>query len=278
MENKTISSENVELKRTLKKLKESSEMNEIKANNLEKLLYLKEDEISTLMSSLLQSDKENQNLIQKFSSEKGELELIIEELQNVKINIQNNMKKNSNQISLTSPEDDENKALRKIAEEKDTRKKDDEIEKQIDVLTEKVHERDFIVNRLQEEKQKHEIQLKRLHGALKTSFEHIRSLRRAIEESQHIQSLDVDNLSLEQLLCSTRNMPGSSLHSLKLSLFDLKEKVGELNTQLDSTSSERETPSFLDKLQDISDSVGETSSLQLSAHSSLNSSPAHFIT
>ena len=158
------------------------------------------------------------------------------------------------------------------------------MKKQIGVFQEKVEERDVIVSRLQEEKQKHETQLKGLHCALKTSFDHIKSLRKAIEESQPVQCLDVDNNSLEQLLSSTRSLPGSSLHSLKLSLFDLKENVRELNIELGSSSvtpnisSEGETPSFLDKLQDISDSVGETPSLQLSSHSSLNSSPAHFIT
>ena len=348
LENKTISKENIELKSILKRFKESSEMNEIKANNLEKLLYMKEDEISTLMSSLQQSDNENQDLWQKFTSEKGELELIIEELQNVKINITNNMNKNPASVNQegiregeleTFKEEDEefakyskentihieknkeleshlNKQILKIqeleanenklsntvedlkkdrdnltkcledgvAEVEDARKKYEEMKKEIGVLQERVDERDVIVNRLQDEKQKHEIQLKGLHGALKISFDHIKSLRKAIEKSQHVQCLDEDNLSLDQLLSSTRNMPGSSLHSLKLSLFDLKENVRELNTELGSTSvtpnisSERETPSFLDKLQDISDSVEETPSLQLSSHSSLDSSPAHFIT
>ena len=171
-----------------------------------------------------------------------------------------------------------------VAEMKDARKKYEEMKQQIGVFQEKVEEREVIVNRLQEEKQKHETQLKGLHCALKTSFDHIKSLRKAIEESQQVQCLDGDNHSLEQLLSSTRSMPGSSLQSLKLSLFDLKENVRELNIELGSSSvtpnisSEIESPSFLDKLQDLSDSVGETPSLQLSSHSSLNSSPAHFIT
>ena len=375
-ENNTISKENTELKIIIKSLKESSEMNEIRANNLEKLLTLKEDEKATLMSSLLKSDKEKQDLLQKFTSEKGELELIIEELRNVKKNIQNNINKNSDKTSEKSNEllanqedisqsiregelevfkegaskkinakrqaefsekevisqefdkqseknnvqieknkeltshlnkqylqileleaseiklnntiedlkkDRDNLTLHEIAEMKDTRKKYEEMKTQIGVFQEKVEERDALVARLQEEKQKHETQLKGLHCALKTSFNHIKSLRKAIEESQQVQCLDVDN-SMDQLLSSTRNMRGSSLHSLKLSLFDLKENVRELNIELGSSSvtpnisSEIESPSFLDKLQDLSDSVGETPSLQLSSHSSLNSSPAHFIT
>ena len=142
----------------------------------------------------------------------------------------------------------------------------------------------IFVNSLEEENRKHEIQLKGLHSALKTSFDHIKSLRKAMEESQHGQVLNIYDNSLDQLLSTSRNVQGSSLSSLKLSLFDLKENVRELNIELGSRSvtpnisSDRETPSFLHKFQDISDSVGETPSLQLSEHSSLNSSPSHFIT
>jgi len=155
---------------------------------------------------------------------------------------------------------------------------------QMDRLQEQLEAREALVNELNEEKLKHEIQMKGLHCALKTSFDHIKSLRKAIEESQQNQTLKLDDNSLDQLLCSTRNIQGSSLSSLKLSLFDLKENVRELNIELGSTSvapnisTERDTPSFLDKLQDTSDSVGETPSLHLSPPSSLNSSPAHFIT
>ena len=77
--------------------------------------------------------------------------------------------------------------------------------------------------------------------------------------------------------CPSKDLQGSSLSSLKLSLFDLKENLRELNIELGSssvtpsTSLDRETPSFLDSLQDnVSDSVCLTPSLQ--------TSPAHFIT
>ena len=410
--NKTLKAENKKLGITVQELEDSLRLVKVKSNDLEIMLDSKTKELSTTKSELLESVKVKQELMKKSENEKFELEMIIEELQNVKRNIEidlnrdlyeetkedkfciiNQKQRNISVSGTDLPAQEESAALKieplksketneavynvklfekqileltsllnrtkeelrfyKCAEEevrqnyqKEKNEKNDlslknfELENhledlsrqimefresetelnsticninenldtvtscletrnselkmletkcqdskvQTDILKEQLEASEGNVAALTEDKLKHQSQMKGLHCALKTSFDHIKSLRKAVEESQENPTYNLDDNSLDQLLFSTRNIQRSSLSSLKLSLFDLKENVRELNIELGSTSvtpnisTERDTPSFLDKLQDTSESVGETPSLHLSPPSSLNSSPAHFIT
>ena len=398
-ENKIIVHENVELKIITKKLEQSSKWAEEKADNLERLLDRKKEEISTLRSELVKLVDGKKDLMEKFDEEKSELELIIDELKSVKRNIERDMsqeiekedkkinllvskqedisieatesalerefvilkkekleleqtnaelsekqkeltgllsstrqdlkfyisaeeairqdfhkqrtengnieEKNkhlechlkelsaqilefkANEVKLNSRIDDLNKQKENVTSSLEARKvelqeiqtKDQDLKTQICVLKEDAENREALITNLEDQKRTHEGQLAGLHCALKTSFDHIKSLRKAVEESQQKQTFKLDDNSLDQLLTSTKDLQGSSLSSLKLSLFDLKENLRELNIELGSssvtpsTSLDRETPSFLDSLQDtVSDSVCLTPSL------SLQTSPAHFIT
>ena len=398
-ENKIIVHENVELKIITKKLEQSSKWAEEKADNLERLLDRKKEEISTLRSELVKLVDGKKDLMEKFDEEKSELELIIDELKSVKRNIERDMsqeiekedkkinllvskqedisieatesalerefvilkkekleleqtnaelsekqkeltgllsstrqdlkfyisaeeairqdfhkqrtengnieEKNkhlechlkelsaqilefkANEVKLNSRIDDLNKQKENLTSSLEARKvelqeiqtKDQDLKTQICVLKEDAENREALITNLEDQKRTHEGQLAGLHCALKTSFDHIKSLRKAVEESQQKQTFKLDDNSLDQLLTSTKDLQGSSLSSLKLSLFDLKENLRELNIELGSssvtpsTSLDRETPSFLDSLQDtVSDSVCLTPSL------SLQTSPAHFIT
>ena len=408
--NETIKSENTKLGITIQELENSLRLVKVKSKDLEIMLDSKTKELSTMKSELLETIKVKQELMKKSENKKFELEMIIEELQNVKRNTKIDLNRDSYEetkkekfclikqknifVSGTDlPAQEESAALKieplesketkeavyyvklfekqileltsllnrtkeelrfyKYAEEKlrqnfykekneknDVSAKNYELEShfddlgrqiiksrkseielnsticninedldtvtscletrnnelkilktkcedskvQTDILKEQLGASEGIVAALTEDKLKHQSQMKGLHCALKTSIDHIKSLRKAVEESQENPTYNRDDNSLDQLLSSTRSIQRSSLSSLKLSLFDLKENVRELNVVLGSTSvtpnisTERDTPSFLDKLQDTSESVGKTPSLHLSPPSSLNSSPAHFIT
>ena len=96
---------------------------------------------------------------------------------------------------------------------------------------------------LKQEETYHENQMKQLLFALKTSLNHIKSLRNLIENNNSVKSLYFDELSLSDLLHSNENTENSRMYSINNCLSDIRV----LNRQLNDTLSDSEcgTPSFL---------------------------------
>ena len=98
---------------------------------------------------------------------------------------------------------------------------------------------------LKQEEANHENQMKQLLFALKTSLNHIKSLRNLIENNNSVKSYYFDEVTLSDLLHlhSNENTESSSMYSINNCLSDIRV----LNRQLSDTLSDSEcgTPSFL---------------------------------
>ena len=102
---------------------------------------------------------------------------------------------------------------------------------------------------MEKEKFIHENQMKQLLLALRTSLNHIKSLRIIIEETNFLLPCDLEEVSLSDLLNpnSVQSMDRPSLGSLSLSLNGLSKDMRALNSELSDGFSDSEcaTPSFL---------------------------------
>ena len=100
---------------------------------------------------------------------------------------------------------------------------------------------------MEKEKFIHENQMKQLLLALRTSLNHIKSLRIIIEETNFLLPCDLEEVSLSDLLNPNSSMDRPALGSLSLSLNGLSKDMRALNSELSDGFSDSEcaTPSFL---------------------------------
>jgi len=100
---------------------------------------------------------------------------------------------------------------------------------------------------MEKEKLIHENQMKQLLLALRTSLNHIKSLRKIIEETNFLLPCDLDEVSLSDLLHPNSSMDRPALGSLRLSLNGLSKDMRALNSELSDGFSDSDcaTPSFL---------------------------------
>ena len=113
---------------------------------------------------------------------------------------------------------------------------------------------------MEKEKFIHENQMKQLLLALKTSLNHIKSLRIIIEETNFLLPGAFDEVSLSNLLNPTSSIDRPSLGSLSLSLNGLSQDMRALNSELSDSFSDSEcaTPSFLVEYNSVQEEEGDT--------------------
>ena len=149
---------------------------------------------------------------------------------------------------------------------------------------------------MEKEKLIHENQMKQLLLALRTSLNHIKSLRKIIEETNFLLPCDLDEVSLSDLLNPNSSMDRPALGSLRLSLNGLSKDMRALNSELSDGFSDSEcaTPSFLVEYNSVQEdgdtmtpsflvkyepedqkSILETPSLQISEVSFNGRDPMH---
>ena len=101
--------------------------------------------------------------------------------------------------------------------------------------------------------------MKQLLLALRTSLNHIKSLRIIIEETNFLLPCDLEEVSLSDLLNPNSSMDRPALGSLSLSLNGLSKDMRALNSELSDGFSDSEcaTPSFLVEYNSVQEE-GET--------------------